>query len=262
MKERVMGKQLNLVGVAMLAAGMMMSTACSGDAVGETDSPDTEVVADSGDDVGDTGGESDSDGGDTPDVSEDPDGGDTDTPDATDTDPGPDEDDYPPVECAYPSDDETCPDGPYGAGTYFSKFEIVIDKTCCADLNGDAVIDNFLGNDVVGTLGPLLGGDVNGNIELAIENGLLIYLMEAQNWGNTAFDSSLDLKVLEGGATDETPQTNLAGEGSVYVSPESFEEDGSARFGFTSARVDEGGILRASGGSLNARFPGMIEAID
>lgn len=261
-----MNKQHNLIGLAMLAAGVMFAGGCSGDDVGGTDTPDTEVVADSGDDAGDTGGDSTPDGGEDTDTAAEPDAGDADVPDAdepaADVDPGPDEDDYPPVECAYPSDDETCPDGPFGPGTYFSKFEIVTDKTCCADIDGDDSIDNYLGNDVVGTLGPLLGGDVNGNIQLAIDNGLLMYLMEAQSWGNTAYDASLDLKVLEGDYSEETPQTNLSGEGSVYVSAESYDEDGAPRFGFGSARVDEGGVLRASGGSLNARFPGMIEAID
>ncbi|RAL23835.1 hypothetical protein DL240_06695 [Lujinxingia litoralis] len=235
----------------------MVGAGCTGDAPGGTNGLDAE----SGTDVGgqerdaESGGDVDSDP-DAQDVAED--GG----PDSSvpDTDPGPDEEDYPPVACAYPSDDAACPQGPYGPGSLFSKFEIVTDKTCCADLNGDDRIDNFLGADVVGALGPFLGGDVNGNIALAIERGLLMYLMEARDWGNTAFDSALELKVLEGDYSVETPTTNLAGEGSVVVSAESYE-GGEPRFAFASARVDEGGTLRATGGKLNAAFPGMLDAI-
>lgn len=215
---------------------------------------ETDTSSSGGEDTdlpGDTGG---SDAGPKADVEEE-----------TDTDPGePDVEEYPdvePVDCAFPSDDENCPAGDFGAGTFLNEFTIVGDRSCCYDFDGNGSLDNFLGS-LIGTVSNLPGfGDVNANINAAIQVGELVYLFEYSELEHPKFDSDLTLTVYEGRDSDEDFGPNLVGAGDFEVLPHSYEMPGVPKWQFEQARVLNGELL-ATGGRLRISFPGMLDEID
>lgn len=265
--------------VVFLAFALFTLGACSSDDTGQNKNNVSEDVS-----LSDVQGNGGSDTGESLDAAGDVDdsdavsGGDdteipgdvgTDVDPQVDADPGeedtvePDPDAYPevePVECAYPSDDENCPAGEFGAGTFLTEFQIVEDSSCCYDFNDNGTLDNFLGS-LVGQFSVFPGfGDVNGNIAAAINLGELVYLFEFAELEHPEFDSDLKLTVYEGGDNDDDFGANLVGAGEFLVLPHSYEMPGVPKWQFETARV-HGGELLATGGRLRIRFPGMLDEI-
>ncbi len=175
----------------------------------------------------------------------------------------PDPDEYPvvePVACAFPSTDESCVPGNFGAGTFLTEFQIVEDKSCCYDFNGNGKLDNFLGS-LVGTISAFPAfGDVNANIRTAISLGELVYLFEYSDLEHPEFDSDFKLTLFEGRDTDLDFGPNLVGAGDFNLLPHSYEMPGVPKWAFEKARVHNGELL-ATGGRLRIRFPGMLDEI-
>jgi len=170
----------------------------------------------------------------------------------------------PPVPCAFPSMDPACPMGDYGPGTFLTQFTIDASRSpvCCNDFNGDGNNDNFVGLSVIPLARTLGFADVNMAIASEIDAGELVYLMGFSNWSNVANDTSLDAFFLTG--VDDDPMSymdNLMGTGGFHVDPMSFDAMGDPISGFSIARV-RNGKLSAFGGTLQVRFPDLVEDVD
>lgn len=171
----------------------------------------------------------------------------------------PDADVFP---CAYPADPASnCAEGPHGPGSFLTQFQIVEDRTCCRDFDGDGDLENFIGDTLISTARQSFGIDVNANIAAAINAGELAFLLEFESWENDRFDPDLQARFLNGVDTIAPFQDNLAGFGAFYPDPASYDEvTMEPLWGFQSARV-HGGELLATGGTLRIYFPGIVDAV-
>lgn len=160
--------------------------------------------------------------------------------------------------CFYPTTDPNCPTGEYGPATFLDHIEIDESRACCRDFDGDGVVDNKIGQ-YVGILRGT-GQDVNGNIDAAVRSGRLAYLFEYENWANDTFDPSLGMRTYLGADDDFDFTDNLAGTGQFLTLPESYQMDGSPRWEFASASVNNGHLV-AEGGELELYFPGLLDAV-
>ncbi len=268
--------------LAIIASmGLSLTTACSDDDINDhpnhdvTDDVGADDVSSDNDDEADAeldAGEPDEDVDPQPDADPEDTGEDTSDDVDEDVDPQPDTEgpdpvfDVEPVECAFPSDDPSCPQGEFGPASFFSEFVIETDDgddACCSDINGDGNIDNFIGEEVVAAIGEgnIPGfGDINQNIVASIGSGELLYLMEAKYWEHPLWESDMDLRVYMGGSTNASMDDNLAGEGIFTLSPTNFDEDGEPRFGFENVEIRDG-HLTARDGFIEVMFPGLVEAI-
>lgn len=170
----------------------------------------------------------------------------------------PDEPDVPAQECAYPNADPMCPQGAFGPGTFLNTIEVVNNRSCCRDFDGDGMFDNKIGT-LLGLL-TTVGEDPNGNIAAAIQSGELAYVLEYANWSNEEYDSALDFRVLLGIDEDDDFTDNLAGTGSFLVRPESYEDNGAPKWNFDNASVQDGRLV-ATGGTLELFFPGLLDEV-
>lgn len=170
--------------------------------------------------------------------------------------------DLPAYPCAFPASDPACPSGDgYGPGSFVTRFEIATDEQCCHDLDGDGTNDNFIGSNIISLASSFGGVDVNANIQAAISQGRLIYLLEYDHFDNDRYDGSLGLKFLTGGDAMPPFGDNLVGSGSFMVDPNSYDSQGQPLWAFTSAYVIDG-MLHAEGGQLQIYFPGLVEEVD
>ncbi len=254
----------NRFGIVFIGLLCLVVAACSGEDVStgenQNQDPNGADVGDVGDGDADDVGDGDTDDagdGDTDDVGEEPDVDDA----------GDDEEelvfeDVDPVDCSFPSDDPDCADGDFGPASLFTRIHLVEDDSCCADFTGDGEEDNLLGS-VMGALSGVDGfEDINANIAHAISTGDLMYLLETKNWVHPGWDSNLDLYIHGAGSSDHFMSENLAGEGSAYLENWSMiSGTDQRRYGFDEAYVHDG-VLHASGGSFQIRFPGLIDSID
>ncbi len=160
--------------------------------------------------------------------------------------------------CAHPTTDPTCPMGAYGAGTFLNFIEVVETNACCRDLTGDGVIDNKIGQ-YVSILGGI-GGNVNANIDEAVQAGQLAYVLEYANWGNETFDGDLDFRVFLGADDDLDFADNLAGMGSFFLRAESFDVAQNPKWNFEDVTVNNGHMV-ARGGTLELFFPGLLDQV-
>ncbi len=266
-------KSFKIQRLTVLIAMMLFSiSACSSDETGQTNNNQSDVSsqADADGTSTDLDGNTliDADPGDVPMGT----GNDTDP--TKDADPGqdtapepdaaePDPDTYPavePVACAFPSTEEGCATGDFGAATFLTEFKIVEDKSCCYDFNGNGKFDNFLGS-LVGTMSSFSAfGDVNANIQTAINLGELVYMFEYSGLEHPEFDSDFKLTLFEGRDSDNDFAPNLLGAGDFEVLPHSYEVPGTPNWVFEKARVHNGELV-ATGGRLRIRFPGMLDEI-
>lgn len=161
-------------------------------------------------------------------------------------------------ECYHPSTDPSCPMGEFGAGTFLDSVVIAGQTECCDDLNGDGTIDNKIGQYV--TILRSQGTDINERIGVAIEAGELIYLLEYAHWSNETTDSDVTMHMYLGDDVDFDFTDNLAGTGQFLIEPESFDDDGDAKWPFATTRV-QNGKLSAEGGGLQLVFPDLLDEV-
>lgn len=160
--------------------------------------------------------------------------------------------------CAHPTTDPSCPMGEFGAGTFLNTIELVQDGTCCRDFTGDGNPDNKIGQYAGFLMGA--GEDINANIQAAVQQGLLAYLLEYANWGNETFDADLDFRVFLGTDTDLDYADNLAGTGAFNLLPESFDMNGAPKWPFDNTTVNNGRLV-ATDGTLELFFPNLLDEV-
>lgn len=171
--------------------------------------------------------------------------------------------DVDPVECAFPSDDPGCESGDFGPASFFKDFEIETEEnSCCTDLTGDGVVNNYIGEEIVAAISENSPGfdDINQNILASIQSGELTYLMEAAHWEHPRWEADMDLHVYMGGTTEDSWEDQEAGEGAFNLSPANFDEQDEPKFGFESVHVRDGNMT-ARDGFIEVMFPGLVEAI-
>lgn len=251
-------KNIRLAVILIASLGLVLG-GCSGDEVkGNGETEDQTVNGGEGDAGSDA--EGDSGGEDTGDAGEEG-GGEGDAGDAGEEDEEVLEfPDVEPVGCAYPDESPECEQGDYGPASFFRKLELAR-GSCCADVNGNGQIDNLLGPAM--NIVQIMDYDINEAIEVEIEHGGLIYLLETANWTHPEWDSEIDLYIHEATAIHgQTMDPILEGEGGVYLAPWSIADGTSVRrYGFERAYVHDG-TLYATGGTFQIRFPGLLDAID
>jgi hypothetical protein len=160
--------------------------------------------------------------------------------------------------CAFPSADPTCPDGPYGPGSFITALQIPEQPTCCFDYTGDGVIDNKIGSLL--SIARGLGFDVNAGLTDAIANGQLINLLGYANVQNAEFDADLDVAFYKGADADFDFGLNLLGLGDFLILVESLNADTSPRWTFGSAQI-RNSLLDARDGQIDLDFPDLLDQV-
>lgn len=241
--------------VALIASVALVVSGCSEDEAKGNDGRENQVTNAGEDDVGsDTGDDVDDENG----------GGDVEEEEEDVEEEEEEELEFPevePVDCAYPDESPECEQGDYGPASFMNVLQVASGRSCCVDLNGDGQIDNILGM-ALGLM-SIFDNDINEGIELEIQHGGLIYLLETANWNHPEFDSEIDLYIHEATAIQGNSMAPiLAGEGGVYLAPWSIVSGTDhRRYTFERAYVHDS-TLYATGGSFQIRFPGLIDAID
>lgn len=168
---------------------------------------------------------------------------------------------YPDVDvdpCAYPTTDPTCPDGPYGPGSFITALQIPEQPTCCFDYTGDGVIDNKIGSLL--SIARGLGFDVNAGLIDAIATGQLVNLLGYANVQNADFDADLDVAFYKGTDSDFDFEPNLLGLGDFLILVDSLNVDATPRWSFGSANI-RNGVLDARDGQIDLDFPDLLDQV-
>jgi hypothetical protein len=163
-------------------------------------------------------------------------------------------------QCAYPSSDPACPQAAFGPGSVINAFELVTDESCCRNMDGEPGDDNYLGSRVLPLLETAFMQDFQANVDAAIANGSLLYMFEYARWSNAMWDMDFDVTLYRGDDADLDVSNNFGGNGSFYVTPDSFDAQGDPNWTFNRAEVRNGAFL-ATGGSMELDFPGLSDLI-
>lgn len=164
-----------------------------------------------------------------------------------------------PEACAFPGAPETCPQGSYGPGSFINSLQIVEDDSCCRDFNGDGRPDNYMGK-IVGLARTLGLVDINRQIGLAIQYGLIVYLLEYSYLDHPEYVQNLGVKLYQGVDTDRDFTDNMYGFGDFLIKPESFDPLGNPLWQFPRGEVYDR-QMKAEGGGINLFFPGLLEEV-
>lgn len=126
--------------------------------------------------------------------------------------------------CAYPAGASTCSQGPWGAGSFISTFEIQEDGDCCYDFDNDGSNDS--GIERLDTLLESAAGfTFNELIRIQIESGGLSYLVTYSDWSNPVNDPESQMDIVFGNSTSTfTEKQN--GNGVFTVTAASLDANG------------------------------------